>query len=170
MPKVFVVQPNQKKIPEKKLLKDFIRSITTATFPCHLFQWSLHHHLCLTRGEETPSNTRSLSCKVCTFSLCCVPFTSKNSLQVKFSQILNEWSQTADDRALQRGNTWQRAAAWEDMETQTRSFHRQTHAGAAVRHSKSLKDCSCRLWVSGPTTECRRLNRNLNTPCSWLWQ
>lgn len=90
--------------------------------------------LCLTKGEETLPNNTNLSCKVCTFSLCCVPFTSENSLQVKFSQILNEWTQTADHRALQGGYTWKRAAAWGGHGNTNMEF---SQAEAHRRYSKT---------------------------------
>lgn len=130
MPKVLVVQPNQGKkqifLPKKRThliwtignsRKETAKRLNQIN---NNFYFSLpfppmvppSSPLCLTKGEETLPNNTNLSCKVCTFSLCCVPFTSENSLQVKFSQILNEWTQTADHRALQGGYTWQRAAAW----------------------------------------------------------
>lgn len=62
--------------------------------------------LCLSGEEKTlHKNTLNLSCKVCSVSLCYAPFTSKNSLQVKFSEVLNERTQTADHRTLQGGYT-----------------------------------------------------------------
>lgn len=62
--------------------------------------------LCLRGEEETlHESTLNLSCKVCSRSLCYVPLTSKNSLQVKFSEVLNERTQTADHRTLQGGYT-----------------------------------------------------------------
>lgn len=77
-------------------------SITILTSPCPFLQWIFHYHLFVLERRKHCLMTQLL---------CCVPFTSKNSLQVKFSQILNEWTQTADHRALQGGNTWQGAAA-----------------------------------------------------------
>lgn len=92
--------------------------------------------LCLRGEEETlHNNTLNLSCKVCSVSLCCVPFTSKNSLQVKFSEVLNERTQTADHRTLQGGYTWQRAASWGDTDTQTWTSQRQEHK--AMKHDEA---------------------------------
>lgn len=90
-------------LPDNKLLKDLISSITIFTSPCPFLQWFFNYHLFVLEGRK--------HCLI-TQPLCCVPFTPKNSLQVKFSQILNEWTQTADHRALQGGHTWQGAAAW----------------------------------------------------------